>query len=204
MVRGGSKLEKELKQDDDGTILIPKEAIPEVTISEAVAKKSVKRQLSEKQQENAKKLGEASKLRWEKLREEKARMKAEAEAKEKEEEKKLIDAGSHVRVKVVKGKPRSKGVIKEPIKPLKLVRQPAYETDDSSDHSDTDVTETEEDSDVDEQSRVQSRASLGSLVRPSRVRRQVKKNLRVLQKVDEALAFAPSNPYLAMLSGRWR
>jgi hypothetical protein len=197
MVRGGSKLEKELKQDDDGTILIPKEAIPEVTISETVAKKSVKRQLSEKQQENAKKLGEASKLRWEKLREEKARMKAEAEAKEKEEEKKLIDAGSHVRVKVVKGKPRSKGVIKEPIKPLKLVRQPAYETDDSSDHSDTDVTETEEDSDVDEQSRA-------SLVRPSRVRRQVKKNLRVLQKVDEALAFAPSNPYLAMLSGRWR
>jgi len=190
MVRGGSKLEKELKQDDDGTILIPKEAIPEVTISETVAKKSVKRQLSEKQQENAKKLGEASKLRWEKLREEKARMKAEAETKEKEEEKKLIDAGSHVRVKVVKGKPRSKGVIKEPIKPLKLVRQPAYETDDSSDHSDTDVTETEEDSDVDE--------------RPSRVRRQVKKNLRVLQKVDEALAFAPSNPYLAMLSGRWR
>lgn len=197
MVRGGSKLEKELKQDDDGTILIPKEAIPEVTISETVAKKSVKRQLSEKQQENAKKLGEASKLRWEKLREEKARMKAEAEAKEKEEEKKLIDAGSHVRVKVVKGKPRGKGSLKTQGKGL-VVRQPAkqslepcaYEADDSSDHSDTDVTETEEDSDVDE--------------RPSRVRRQVKKNLRVLQKVDEALAFAPSNPYLTMLQGRWK
>lgn len=203
MVRGGSKFEKELKQDEDGTVLIPKDALPEVVISETTAKKAVKRELSEKQRENAKRLGEASKLRWEKLREEKARMKAEAEAKEKEEEKKLIDAGTHIRVKVAeKQKPRGRAVKKQeemhkahsetamPKNPLPLRRQPAYEADDSSDHSDTDVTETEEDSDVDE--------------KPRYIRKQVKKNLRVLQKVDEALTFAPSNPYLAMLQGRWK
>jgi hypothetical protein len=187
----GSKLKEELKQDEDGTILIPKESLPEVPIT--VAKKSVKRVLSEKQMENAKKLGEASKARWEKLREEKARLKAEAEAKEKEEEKKLIDAGTHVRVKVAeKGKPRGRPIKKEPMpKPLKLVRQPAYEeTDDSSDNDDSGYTETEEDTDVEE--------------RPSRVRRQVKKNLKVLARVDEALAQAPTNPYISMLSGRWK
>jgi hypothetical protein len=91
-------------------------------------------------------------------------------------------------------------------KPLKLVRQPAYEatsstkwrsqlpegqaTDDSSDNDDSGYTETEEDTDVEE--------------RPSRVRRQVKKNLKVLARVDEALAQAPTNPYISMLSGRWK
>lgn len=198
MVRGGSKFEKELKQDEDGTVLIPKDALPEVIISETTAKKAVKRVLSEKQMENAKRLGEASKLRWEKLREEKARLKAEAEAKEKEEEKKLIEAGTHIRVKVAeKQKPRGRAVKKQdindmPKKPLPLRRENAYQaTDDSSDHSDTDITETEEDTDVEE-------------VRPRYVRRQVKKNLKVLARVDEALSQTPTNPYLAMLQGRWR
>jgi hypothetical protein len=213
----GSKLKEELKQDEDGTILIPKEAIPEVPIT--VAKKAVKRQLSEKQMENAKKLGELSKARWEKLREEKARLKAEQEAKEKEEEKKLIEAGTHVRVKVAAPKPRGKNAPKQSShagtdneiampKPLKLVRQPAYEaTDDSSDHSDTDVTETEEDTDVEEQKPRYVRSGLVQTQNShsvAGVRKQVKKNLKVLARVDEALAQTPSNPYLSMLQGRWR
>lgn len=221
MVRGGSKFEKELKQDEDGTVLIPKDALPEVIISETTAKKAVKRVLSEKQMENAKRLGELSKARWEKLREEKARLKAEAEAKEKEEEKKLIEAGTHVRVKVAeKGKPRGKAVKKQdltdmpkaqtamPKKPLPLRRENAYQaTDDSSDHSDTDITETEEDTDVEE---VRPRYVRSGLVQTQNshsvagVRKQVKKNLKVLARVDEALSQTPTNPYLTMLQGRWR
>jgi hypothetical protein len=191
MVRGGSKLEKELKQDGD-TILMPVESLPKPieslpVINETVAKKAVKRVMSDKQVENAKKLGELSKARWEALRVEKARLKAEEEEKKKADEKALIDAGTHIRMKVTKGKPRGRAVKKK----LKLIRQPAYEEkNDSSDDSDNDTTETETDTDVED-------------VKPRYVRKQVKKNLRVLERVDEAISRAPMNPYVAMLQGRW-
>lgn len=197
MVRGGSKLEKELKQDEDGTILMPVESLP--VISETVAKKAVKRELTEKQKENAKKLGEASRARWEKLREEKARLKAEQEAKEKDDEKKLIEAGTHVRVKVAK-KPRGKAVKKEIVEkqntPKPQRRYISNETtDNSSDDDDSGYTETEEDTEL--ESDVEP-------VKPRRIRREVKKNLKVLQKVDEVLQQQPSNHYITMLQGRWR
>jgi hypothetical protein len=188
MVRGGSKLEKELKQEGD-TILMPVESLPKPVeslpvISESVAKKAVKRVMSDKQVENAKKLGELSKARWEALRVEKARLKLEEEEKKKADEKALIDAGTHIRMKVTKGKPRR--AVK---KPLKLTRQ-YEEKNDSSDDSDNDTTETETDTDVED-------------VKPRYVRKQVKKNLRVLERVDEAISRAPMNPYVAMLQGRW-
>lgn len=200
MVRGGSKLEKELKEED-GTVLLPVEALPEVPVS--TAKKAVKRVLSEKQQENAKRLGEMSKARWEKLREEKARVKAEEEEKKKEEEKALINAGTHIRVRL-----KEKVLRKVPTTPMApkmdmpkahspsgsalpkkapvLRRTKAYEAE-SEDETETDTTEAE-DTDVEE---------------PRRVRRQIKKNLRVLEKVD-AVLHTVQNPYMSMLAGRWQ
>lgn len=217
MVRGGSKLEKELKEED-GTVLLPVESLPEVPVS--VAKKSVKRVLSEKQQENARRLGEASKARWEKLRAEKARLKAEEEEKKKEEEKALIEAGTHVRVKLKEKKvvlrekpstpmappmscatnvascPRLPGGRSQalPKKNPVLRRQKAYEReeeDDSESQSDFGATETEEDTDVEETPRSRT------------VRREIKKNVRALERVDAVLSNV-QNPYLTMLANRWR
>jgi len=199
MVKGGSKLEKELKEQD-GTVLLPVESLPEVPVS--VAKKSVKRVLSEKQQENARRLGEASKARWEKLRQEKARLKAEEEEKKKEEEKALIEAGTHVRVKLKE----KKVVLREkPTTPMAppmsnalpkknpvLRRQKAYEADsDSESQSDFGATETEEDTDVEEAPRSRT------------VRREIKKNVKALERVDAVLSNV-QNPYLTMLANRWR
>ncbi len=206
MVKGGSKLEKELKEQD-GTVLLPVESLPEVPIS--VAKKSVKRVLSEKQQENARRLGEASKARWEKLRAEKARLKAEEEEKKKEEEKALIEAGTHVRVKLKEKKvvlrekpmtphapPMSQALPKSetamPKKNPVLRRQKAYEADsDSESQSDFGSTETEEDTDVEEAPRSRT------------VRREIKKNVKALERVDAVLSTV-QNPYLSMLANRWR
>lgn len=199
MVRGGSKLEKELKEED-GTVLLPVESLPEVPVS--VAKKAVKRVLSEKQLENARRLGEASKARWEKLRAEKARLKAEEEEKKKEEEKALIEAGTHVRVKLKEKKvvlrekpstpmapPMSQAL---PKKNPVLRRQKAYEADsDSESQSDFGVTETEEDTDVEEAPRSRT------------VRREIKKNAKALERVDAVLSTV-QNPYLTMLANRWR
>jgi hypothetical protein len=200
MVKGGSKLEKELKEED-GTVLLPVESVPEVSVS--VAKKSVKRVLTEKQQENAKRLGEASKARWEKLREEKARLKAEEEEKKKAEEKALIDAGTHVRVrlkekKVMREKPSTPMAPKRsealPKKNPVLRRQKAYEREEESDsesQSDFGSTETEEDTDVEEAPRSRT------------VRREIKKNVKALERVDAVLSTV-QNPYLSMLASKWR
>ena len=215
MVRGGSKLEKELKEED-GTVLLPVESLPEVPVS--VAKKAVKRVLSEKQLENARRLGEASKARWEKLRQEKARLKAEEEEKKKEEEKALIEAGTHVRVKLKEKKvvlrekpttpmappmscatnvascPRLPGGRSQalPKKNPVLRRQKAYEADsDSESQSDFGATETEEDTDVEEAPRSRT------------VRREIKKNVKALERVDAVLSNV-QNPYLTMLANRWR
>jgi hypothetical protein len=184
------KKEVEELASDDGTILIPADKVPEVSAS--AAKKMVKRPMSEKQMENAKKLGELAKARWAAIREQKEAEKKEAEERAKEEkrarEEEMIKAGTHVRVRVrEKGSPRNKVQARKPLKPLPLKRA---ETAWDSDTSDTEVTETETETEVED-------------VKPRRVRKEVKKTLRTLEKVDQALSAMPSNPYMAMLQSRW-
>lgn len=181
-----SKIQKEFQADEEGTVLVPKEivSVPETTI-----KKTVKREMSEKQRENMVKMVEANKARWAKIREEKARVAEEEKTKRVEEEKKLVEAGTHVRVKVTKReyKPRTP-------KPLPLKRE--NETKDDSE-SDTEygTTETEADTEVTDTEDERPKAR--------RVRREMKKNLRVVEKVDAVLNQV-QNPYLSMLSSRWR
>lgn len=199
-----SKLEKEFQADEDGTVLVPKEIVPPVEVSVTTIKKAVKREMSEKQRANMERVIQMNKEKWAKKREEKQKALEEEILKKKEEEQKLIDAGTHVRVKVSKKeyKPREKKVESpNPPKPLPLRRSKAYEKthNSESDGNDTDtITETEtdlteDDSDIDERPKQR------------RVRREMKKTLRVVEKVNQALSYAPpTNPYLAMLQNRWQ
>lgn len=196
-----SKLEKEFQADEDGTVLVPKEIVPPVEVSITAVNKAVKREMSEKQRANMERMIAMNKEKWAKKREEKQKALEEEILKKKEEEQKLLDAGTHVRVKVSKKeyKPRVKKVDSpNPPKPLPLRRTKAYEkTDDSesdTDYNDT-VTETETDLDSEMDERPKQR----------RVRREMKKTLRVVEKVNQALSYAPpTNPYLAMLQNRWQ
>lgn len=197
-----SKLEKEFQADEDGTVLVPKEIVPPVEVSITTVKKAVKREMSEKQRANMERMIEMNKEKWAKKREEKQKALEEEILKKKEEEQKLLDAGTHVRVKVSKKeyKPREKKVESpNPPKPLPLRRTKAYEKTDNSESDGDDidtVTETETDITSDtEDERPKQR----------RVRREMKKTLRVVEKVNQALSYAPpTNPYLTMLQNRWQ
>jgi hypothetical protein len=196
-----SKLQKEFQADEDGTVVVPKEIVPPQEVSVTAISKSVKREMSEKQKDNMLRMIQMNKERWTKLREEKAKAQAEETNKRKEEEQKLVEAGTHMRVKISEKKqykPREK---KEPEltphelpkKPLPLRRQNRrYETKDDSESDDESATETDTDLESDVE------------VKPRKVRKEIKKNLKVLEKVDRALEQTPSNPYLSMLSSRWR
>lgn len=183
-----SKIEKEFQADEEGTVLVPKEI---VSVPESAIKKAVKREMSDKQKENMLKMVEANKARWAKAREEKARAVEEERAKRLEEEKKLIEAGTHVRVKVTKKqyKPRTP-------KPLPLKRENEAKND-SSDDDDTGITETETDTGLSDTETEDERP------KARKVRREMKKTLRVVEKVDAVLNQV-QNPYLSMLSNRWR
>ena len=132
-----SKVEKEFQADEDGTVLVPKEIVP--AVPETVLKKAVKRPMSEKQMENAKKLIEANKERWAKMREAKELEKKEAEEKRKAEEEEKIQAGTHVRVKLAEKRVYKPREPKTP-KPLPLRRENVRQKADSE--SDTDDTDT--------------------------------------------------------------
>lgn len=192
-----TKLEKELKPDEDGMVLVPKEIV-EVTPTAVV--KKVKRVMSEKQMENARKMIEANKERWAKIREAKELAKKEEEEKRKAEEEEKIQAGTHIRVKLAEKrvyKPRAEKT--EMPDPLPLKRQDAYSNDARRkvrmpvvEESDT-VTETETDMSEEEEERPKARA----------VRREMRKTLRVVEKVDAAIQQV-SNPYLSMLQRKWQ
>lgn len=181
-----SKMEKEFQADEEGTVVVPKEILP--AIPETVLKKSVKREMSEKQKANIEKVIAANKERWAKKREEKAKMAEEEIRMKKETEEKLIEAGTHIRVKV-KEKP-----VKAPkaSKPLPVRRYEKADSESDTDDIDT-VTETETELESEDE-------------RPAarKVRREMKKTLRVVEKVNQALSSTPVNPYVAMLQGRWR
>lgn len=190
LVMPKGKLEKELKPDENGEVIVPKEI---VEIAPTAAIKKVKRVMSEKQMENAKKMIEANKERWAKIREAKELAKKEEEEKRKAEEEEKIQAGTHVRVKLAEKRVYKPREPKTP-KPLPLRRENARQKADSeSDTDDTDtVTETETDMSEEEEERPKARA----------VRREMKKTLRVVEKVDAAIQQV-TNPYLSMLQRRW-
>lgn len=208
------KIGKEFQADEDGTVVIPKETLPEVSVT--ALKKTVKRPLSDAQRANMEKMIAANKERWAKMREEKSRMAEEAVATRKAEDAAKVEAGTHIRVKlkekavytkrptppppkpavaVAHDYPSDEESVEEkemPVNPPALVRtkprqkkQPiVYETD----------TPTETDDDYEEE-RVGKRA----------VRREVKKNLKAIERIENVLqAVAPRNPYLALLEARWK
>lgn len=197
LVMPKGKLEKELKPDENGEVIVPKEI---VEIAPTAAIKKVKRVMSEKQMENARKMIEANKERWAKIREAKELAKKEEEEKRKAEEEEKIQAGTHVRVKLAEKRVYKPRAEKMP-DPLPLKRQDAYSNDARRkvrmpivEESDTVTeTETEEEEEEEEEERPKARA----------VRREMKKTLRVVEKVDAAIQQA-TNPYLSMLQGRWR
>ena len=210
-----SKLEKEFQADEDGTVLVPKEIVPPVEVSITAVKKAVKREMSEKQRANMERMIEMNKEKWAKKREEKEKALEEEILKKKEEEQKLLDAGTHVRVKVSKKeyKPRVSADLIQPSlrekkiespnppKPLPLRRTKAYEkTHDSESDSDLNDTVTETETDLTEDD-----SEIDERPKQRRVRREMKKTLRVVEKVNQALSYAPpTNPYLTMLQNRWQ
>jgi len=197
-------------QNEDGTVVVQKDVptippaqVPSVTPTAVKAK--VKREMTEAQRLNMLKMIEANKVKWEAKRQAKEEeiMKAKTDKRAKEEE--LINAGTHIRVKVLPKKvykPRAKAIPAE---------ETATEEEDGEDDtvsfqakpevkkkrsqkapppSDEETTETETDDDYKNQKRV--------------VRREVKKNLSALKKIDEALEQSQGNPYLAYLTQRWK
>ena len=192
-------------QNEDGTVVVQKDVQPEIpTVSTTAVKAKVKREMTEAQRLNMLKMIEANKVKWEAKRKEKedGEIKAKADKRAKEEE--LINAGTHIRVKVLPKKvykPRAKAI---------PVEETATEEEDEEDDtasfqakpqakkrsqkapppSDEETTETETDDDYKNQKRV--------------VRREVKKNLKALKKIDEVLEQSQGNPYLSYLSQRWK
>jgi hypothetical protein len=215
-----SKLQKEFQIDEDNTVVIPKEMLPEVA-PKTLAKKA-KRPITEAQAANFAKVVEANKIRWAKMREERQKAEEDAKAQQKAEQQALVDAGTHVRVKVkektvytkepkveapikveapLKGSdsPKGSGLVPTPFQnplpkpepaaePVKRKpRKPRYETE-------TTETETEtDDTDMEEYKQGQRQ-----------VRRQVKKNIKAIEKIDSIVQKSAGNPYMALLESKWR
>jgi hypothetical protein len=192
-------------QNEDGTIVIEKDVQPEIpTISTTAVKAKVKREMTEAQRLNMLKMIEANKVKWEAKRKAKEEEEVKAKADKRAKEEELIKAGTHIRVKV-----QPKRVYKPRAKPIQEEETATEEEDEESDTgsfqavpqvkrrsqkapppSDEETTETETDDDYKNQKRV--------------VRREVKKNLKALKKIDEVLEQSQGNPYLAYLTQRWK
>lgn len=204
-----SKLEKEYQIEEDGTTVVPKEILPQ--IAPTVLKNTVKRERTEAQKANFEKVVQANKERWAKIRAEKEASTAQAKQAVKEDHQAKVEAGTHVRVAVKEKrvqKPREKVVVveepeeesseeeevivvkkpKEP-KPRK-VSHPKW----IAVHSDTDTpTETEDDTDMEEYKSGKRQ-----------IRREVKKNIRAIEKIDQVVQQTMVNPYSALLASRWK
>jgi hypothetical protein len=204
-------LQKEFQIDEENTVVIPKEMLPEVA-PKTLAKKA-KRPITEAQRANFAKVVEANKIRWAKMREERQKAEEDTKAQQKADQEALIEAGTHVRVKVKEKTVYTKEPLKgsdsqnplpkpEPVKveapaptpapapaPVKQrkPRKPRYETE----TTETDTTET--DTDMEEYKQGQRQ-----------VRRQVKKNIKAIEKIDSIVQKTAGNPYMALLESRWR
>lgn len=198
-----SKLQREFQMDDDGTVVVPKDLVPEPTISLTALKKTVKRPMSEAQKANCERLIAENKKRWAALREAKEKQSPEALSAVKQEEEKLIEQGTHVRLKVREKveKPRKVKEKVEQIPPVveapKPVQKPQKKKHSryTTDSSDDETTETETETEVED--------SDDEPLPPRRAVRQARRAVRTLQKIDEVIEHA-SNPYMSKLMNRWR
>lgn len=223
-----SKLEKEYQIEEDGTTVVPKEILPQ--IAPTVLKNTVKRERTEAQKANFEKVVQANKERWAKIRAEKEASTAQAKQAVKEDHQAKVEAGTHVRVAVKEKrvqKPREKGsqnesrplgkvVVEEPEEsseeeevivvkkpqssPASLVKEKVVKPRKVSHpkwiavHSDTDTpTETEDDTDMEEYKSGKRQ-----------IRREVKKNIRAIEKIDQVVQQTMVNPYSALLASRWK
>ena len=197
-----SKLEREFQIDEDGTVVVPKELVPEPTISLTALKKTVKRPMSEKQRENCQRLIEANKIRWAALREAKEKQSPEALSAIKQEEEQLIEKGTHMRLKVREKIPKPRKVKEEvqnvpaPVDVPKPVQKPQKKKHMRyADTTDEDTTETEVDTtDADESE---------DELPPRHAVRKARRQMKTLAKIDEVIQQV-SNPYMSALMGRWK
>jgi hypothetical protein len=205
-----SKLKKEYQIEEDGTTVVPKEILPQ--IAPTVLKNTVKRERTEAQKANFEKVVQANKERWAKVRAEKEASMAQAKQAVKEDHQAKVEAGTHVRVAVKEKrvqKPREKVVVEEPeseseeeviivkkpkekvVKEQKPRKTPKW----IAVHSDTDTpTETETDDTDYEEYKSGKR----------QIRREVKKNIRAIEKIDHVVQQTMVNPYSALLASRWK
>lgn len=212
-----SKLEKEYQIEEDGTTVVPKEILPQ--IAPTVLKNTVKRERTEAQKANFAKVVEANKERWAKLKAEKEAAAAQAKQAVKEDHQAKVEAGTHVRVAVKEKRAADPTVRKHVAKPKEVVEEPEYESEEEevvivkkpkekepkprkvskpkwiAVHSDTDTpTETEtDDTDVEEYKQGKRQ-----------IRREVKKNIRAIEKIDHVVQQTMVNPYSALLASRWK
>lgn len=202
-----SKLQREFQADEEGTVVVPREVlptpppVPEVSVT--AVKKTVKREMSEAQRANMERMIQANKERWARIREEKAKAMEDERQKRKAEEEKLIEAGTHVRVKLKeKREVHRKQVVQEEEQPdepepvvVKKVVKPKQTRRVVYEETETETsTETEDDTDFEEE-RKGKRS----------VRREVKKNLKAMEKIDHVLRQVPAgNPYVNLLASRWK
>ncbi len=204
-----SKLEKEYQIEDDGTTVVPKEILPQ--IAPTVLKNTVKRERTEAQKANFAKVVEANKERWAKLKAEKEAMANQAKQAVKEDHQAKVEAGTHVRVAVKEKrvqKPKEKVVVveesSEEEEEVVIVKKPKEKATKPyklphpkwiAVHSDTDTpTETEtDDTDIEEYKQGKRQ-----------IRREVKKNIRAIEKIDHVVQQTMVNPYSALLASRWK
>lgn len=216
-----SKLEKEYQVEEDGTTVVPKELLPQ--IAPTVLKNTVKRERTEAQKANFEKVVQANKERWAKIREEKEASMAQAKQAIKDDHKAKVEAGTHVRVAVkekrvqkpkgsqnesrplgkevvveesseeeeviIVKKPKEKVKEVKPLKPLKPVKKRVvYETE----------TETETETESDDTDYEDYKSG------KRQIRREVKKNIKAIEKIDNVVQQTIVNPYSALLASRWK
>jgi hypothetical protein len=210
-----SKLKKEYQIEEDGTTVVPKEILPQ--IAPTVLKNTVKRERTEAQKANFAKVVEANKERWAKLKAEKEASTAQAKQAVKEDHQAKVEAGTHVRVAVKEKRVADPTARKHKAK-VKEVEEPEYESEEEVVivpkatsmkkpqpkekpvkkrvvyETETDTpTETEDDTDMEEYKQGKRQ-----------IRREVKKNIRAIEKIDNVVQQTMVNPYSALLASRWK
>jgi len=225
------KLSKETLEriEEDNTIVLP-------TISQKAVKRVMTKPKTEAQMEamrkalaKRKELLAIKKEEQAKQQSEEAKQKEDQVAKRKEEEEALIKAGTHTRYKVLpkqpQGRPRTRpegtdkyGRPEEVDEPKekesstycevstpskqkpKKERKPRrrYVSETETDDTTEVETETETDTDYDSDYKQKKRV----------VRREVKKNIKALKKIDEVIEASPfsanANPWAAYLERKWK
>jgi hypothetical protein len=202
-----SKLKKEYQIEEDGTTVVPKEILPQ--IAPTVLKNMVKRDRTEAQKANFEKVVQANKERWAKLKAEKEASVAQAKQAVKEDHQAKVEAGTHVRVAVKEKRSADPTARKHTAKP-KEVEEPEYESEEEVIvvkkpkekpvkkrvvyETETDTpTETEDDTDMEEYKQGKRQ-----------IRREVKKNIRAIEKIDNVVQQTMVNPYSVLLASRWK